>query len=69
MTTKTFNIQVLKTTISTRAGAHIVSDKVASRSIDLQGFGIHGYELISTVKVEGEGFVTLIDTLQRAVDE
>lgn len=68
MTTKTFDIQVLKTTISTRAGAHVVSDKVASRSIDLQGYGSHGYELVSTVKLEGEGFVTIVDTFQRTTE-
>ncbi|WP_448002726.1 hypothetical protein [Agromyces bauzanensis] len=68
MTTKTFDIQVIKTTISTRAGAHIVSDKLSARAIDLQGFGQLGYELISTIKLEGEGFVTLVDTFQRPSD-
>lgn len=67
MASTTFDIQVIKTTISTQAPVHIVTEKLASRSVDLQGFGQHGYELVSTLKLKGQGFVTLVDTSQRPV--
>jgi hypothetical protein len=35
MASTTFDIQVIKTTISTQASVHIVTEKLASRSVDL----------------------------------
>ncbi|WP_341953607.1 hypothetical protein [Salinibacterium sp. TMP30] len=60
-----FDLETISTTISNHAHAGIRSDRLAARALDLAMFGGMGYELVSTLKVEGEGSIAILDTLQR----
>ena len=62
---ETFAIETVSTTLGIRVSVGRKSEQLASRAVALAMFGNLGFQLVSTLKIEGEGSVTILDTLQR----
>ncbi|MGJ8721062.1 MAG: hypothetical protein ACSHW9_04385 [Salinibacterium amurskyense] len=60
-----FVIETVTTTLGNRANGLRKSEQLSSRAVELALLGDMGYQLISTLQVEGDGSVTILDTLQR----
>jgi hypothetical protein len=61
---ETFAIATVSTTTGTRASTPRKSEQLAGRALELEMHGNLGHQLLSTLKVEGEGSITILDTLQ-----
>lgn len=61
---ETFDIVTVSTTLGTRVNTIRKSEQLAGRAVDLAMYGNLGYQLLSTLKVEGDGSITILDTLQ-----
>jgi hypothetical protein len=66
---ETFALVTVTTTLSTRVSVGRKSEQLAGRALELTMYGELGYQLLSTLKVEGDGSVTILDTLQRRKTE
>jgi len=62
---ETFAIEIVSMTLGIRVSVGRKSEQLASRAVELAMFGNLGFQLVSTLKIEGEGSVTILDTLQR----
>ncbi|MEV8252374.1 hypothetical protein AB0O95_00250 [Rhodoglobus sp. NPDC076762] len=60
-----FAIETVTTTLGNRVNGLRKSEQLSSRAVELALLGDMGYQLISTLQVEGDGSVTILDTLQR----
>ena len=60
-----FAIETVTTTLGNRINGLRKSEQLSSRAVELTLLGEMGYQLISTLQVEGDGSVTILDTLQR----
>ncbi|TQO19670.1 hypothetical protein FB472_1241 [Rhodoglobus vestalii] len=66
---ETFALVTVSTTLSTRVSVGRKSEQLAGRALELGMYGDMGFQLLSTLKIEGEVSITILDTLQRRKTE